>query len=98
MGFKDARNKVLDCLKHGYILHEQRGNIDIKNLLAIGEISLEETAEIIAQANGTSYFSSPHHIVASIDVHIVKTKHKGKDWYIKWYFVDPNSVFISVHH
>jgi hypothetical protein len=28
----------------------------------------------------------------------VKTQHAGQGWYIKWYFLEPDSVFISVHH
>ena len=98
MGFKAVKAKILDCLARGDISHEQRGDIDIKNLLAIGQVSASEVAEILGRARGDSYSSSPHHLVTSIDVHVVKTRHAGQDWYIKWYFVDPDSVFISVHH
>jgi len=28
---------------------------------------------------------------------IVKATHGGTSWYIKWYFLDPNVMFISVH-
>ncbi len=98
MGFKGAKAKILDCLKRGYVSHEQRGDIDIKNLLATGQVSLDDVAEVIARARGNTYSSSPHHFDASIEVHIVNTTRAGQDWYIKWYFVDPNSVFISVHH
>ena len=98
MGFKAVKAKILECLERGDVSHEQRGDIDIKNLLAIGQVSLDDVAQIIARARGDSYSSSPHHMVPSIDVHIVKTRHGSQDWYIKWYFVDPSSVFISVHH
>jgi hypothetical protein len=98
MGFKAVKAKMLDCLERGDISHEQRGDIDIKNLLAIGQVSASEVAEILGRARGDSYSSSPHHLDDGIDVHVVKTRHTGKDWYIKWYFVDPSSVFISVHH
>jgi hypothetical protein len=97
MGFKDARKQVIDCLKSGSIRHESRNNIDIKNLLATGEVDAEQVAAILGQAKGNEHQSSPHHCDAGIEVHIVKTKHSGRNWYIKWYFVDPNSVFISVH-
>jgi hypothetical protein len=30
-------------------------------------------------------------------VHIIQRSHKGVAWYIKWYFVEPASIFISVH-
>jgi hypothetical protein len=98
MGFKDVKANILDCLKRGYVSHEQRGDIDIKNLLAIGQVSLDDVAGVIARARGDTYSSSPHHFDASIEVHVVKTNHGGQSWYIKWYFVEPNSVFISVHH
>ena len=98
MGFKAVKAKILDCLQRGDVSHEQRGDIDIKNLLAIGQVSLGDVADIIARARGDAYTSSPHHFDASIKVHVVKTRHGGQSWYIKWYFVDPSSVFISVHH
>ena len=97
-GFKAVKAKILDCLEHGDFSHEQRGDIDIKNLLAIGQVPLSEAAEILGRARGYSYSSSPHNLVASIDVHVVKARHAGQDWYIKWYFADPGSVFASVHH
>lgn len=98
MGFKAVKAKTLACLQRGDVSHEQRGLIDIKNLLAIGQVSLDEVAGIIARARGDAYSSSPHHFDSSIEVHVVKTQYGGQSWYIKWYFVDPGSVFISVHH
>lgn len=47
MGFKAVKAKILDCLERGDISHEQRGDIDIKNLLAIGQVSASEVAEIL---------------------------------------------------
>ena len=98
IGYKDIKRQVIHCLKKGLVSHEQRNNIDIKNLLAIGQVTLEQTADALRRSSGDSYSTSPHHLDPSIDVHIVKTIHAGKNWYIKWYFVEPNSVFISVHH
>ena len=98
MGFKDVKANVLACLNSGAILHAERGNIDVKNLLATGQVTTDDIAEVIGRARGTDYQCSPHHLVANIDVHIIKTTHRGMDWYIKWYFVEPNCVFISVHH
>ena len=98
MGFKDAKQQVIQCLREGNILHEARGNIDVKNLLSTGSVSVEHVIEIIARARGDSHTSSPHHFDACIEVNIINTKHGGEDWYIKWYFLEPDSVFISVHH
>ena len=98
MGFKEVKSKVIECLNTGYVLHEQRGDIDIKNLLSTGVISISEVTNIIGRARGDSYSCHPHHFDANIDVHIIKTTFSGSSWYIKWYFVEPDCVFISVHH
>ena len=98
MGFKEAKRQLLECLANGSVLHQQRSDIDVKNLLAMGEISLFEVAGIIGRSRGDNYRSSPHHQIEAIEVHIIETRYCGKDWYIKWYFVEPHSVFISVHH
>jgi hypothetical protein len=98
MGYREIKRKVVDCLNKGYVSHELRNDIDVKNLLAIGQVSLEEVAKIIGRSRGNDYSFSPHHFDTNITVHIIKTKQAGQKWYIKWYFVEPNSVFISVHH
>lgn len=98
MGFRQAKKDVIECLTEGRIRHEQRNDIDIKNLLAIGAISAEEVAALINKARGTDYNSSQHHFDKSIQVHIVQVRHQGKSWYIKWYLLEPNSWFISVHN
>ncbi|AIK12202.1 hypothetical protein WCU81_07040 [Pectobacterium atrosepticum] len=40
MGFKNAKKQLIVCLQSGNVLHEARGNISTKNLLAIGQISI----------------------------------------------------------
>ena len=96
--FSDVKKQVIGCLLNGNVDHEARGSIAIKNLLAIGDISTDDVADILKKAKGTEYETSPHHDVKEIDVHIIKTRYAGEDWYIKWYFLEPDSVFISVHH
>ncbi|QSR36410.1 hypothetical protein CFI10_15765 [Marinobacterium iners] len=98
MGYKDVKALVLTCLQSGNILHASRGDIDTKNLLCTGQVTSEEVAEIIRRSRGSDYVCSPHHSVSGVDVHIIQRSHKGVAWYIKWYFVEPNSIFISVHH
>ncbi|NOQ35070.1 MAG: hypothetical protein GQ569_04155 [Methylococcaceae bacterium] len=98
MGFKQIKHQLIQCLEQGYVIHEQRGDIDIKNLLAIGEISTNELIEIIKQTRGNEYENSPHHYDSNITVHILKTNCAKEGWYIKWYFNEPDSVFISIHH
>ena len=97
MGFKEAKSLVISCLNSGQFYHEERDNIDVKNLLAIGAVSVTDVASIIGRARGNSYSTSPHHFDSKVDVHIIKTSYLGKDWYVKWYFSEPDSVFISVH-
>jgi len=62
------------------------------------KIYWQEVAEIIGRSRGNDYSSSLHHFDSSITVHIIKTRLAGHNWYVKWYYVEPNSVFISVHH
>jgi len=55
MGFKQAKHKVIDCIRTGYVLHEERNNIDIKKLFAIGMVSIDEATQVIGGiSNGTS--------------------------------------------
>jgi hypothetical protein len=97
MGFKQVKAQVIDCLISGRIRHEQRGAIEIKNLLAIGAVTPVQVAAVISRARGGDYTSSPHHLDRRVEVHQIRVFDQGLRWYIKWYFVEPNSVFISVH-
>ncbi|AWB67161.1 hypothetical protein C2869_12260 [Saccharobesus litoralis] len=73
MGFKDARQQLLECLAEGNISHQARNNIDVKNLLETGQISVDMVTDIVKRARGHNYECSPHHTIKSIDVHIIKT-------------------------
>jgi hypothetical protein len=85
---------VIAALRSGRFLHEARSAVEVKNLLAMGQVSAQFVEGIIAKSDGTQYRSSPHHSVPSIDVHIIESG----GWYVKFYFVDdPDTVFISVH-
>jgi hypothetical protein len=92
IGFTEAKRLVLTALATGAYLHESR-NVDAKNKLLLGEISPEQVADIIRKSTGKQHQTSPHHADARITVHTVVCL----TWYIKFYFVDPNTVFISVH-
>jgi len=98
VGFRKAKARVLSCLVSGHVLHEERGNIDIKNLFATGYVSVERATQIIGRSSGNNYFCTPHHLDKDIDVHVIKTRYSGQYWYVKWYFLGPDSVFISFHH
>ena len=83
MAFREVKGKVIECLSNGCVLHAERNDIDVKNLLSTGVVSISEVTTIIGRARGNSYSSSPHHYDAEIDVHVIKTTHSGQDWYIK---------------
>jgi DNA-binding transcriptional ArsR family regulator len=92
-GFRFAKEKVLKALADGSYLHETRNAIDVKNLLQMGLVTAEEIASVIRRCTGSHHTSSPHHWSAEITVHVLRRD----GWYIKFYFVDPDTVFISVH-
>lgn len=92
-GFVEAKRRVLLALAAGTFQHEVRHGIDVKNLLQTGLVAAEDVAAVIRRCNGTHYTASQHHAVKQIDVHVLKRD----GWYIKFYFVDPDTIFISVH-
>lgn len=97
MGFTAVKKKVISCLKAGAYDHEARKNIDIKNLFQCGQVSEQTVIELIKKTSGNEYKVTPHHQVPSVDVHIFKPFKDGKRWYIKFYFIEPDVMFISVH-
>jgi len=97
MGFTDIKSCIIKCLESGDYDHETRTSIDVKNLLACGQISEAEVIRLINKTRGTEYEKSPHHYDRSVMVHIFKPKDNGMTWYIKFYFVEPSAMFISVH-
>lgn len=93
MVFKGVTYRVIKALKEGTYQHAARGNIEDKNALMTGDISPEQLIAIINRCNGTHHESSEHHEIKGIEIHILKRD----GWYIKFYFVDPDTIFISVH-
>jgi hypothetical protein len=92
-GFATAKRKLLAALASGDYQFEVRAGIDVKNLLATGQMTASALQLIVKQSNGLEHSTSPHHGDASITVHVLKTG----GWYIKFYFLDPSTFFISVH-
>ena len=97
IGFSRAKRNVLKCLEEKNYLHEERGNIQVKNLLAAGEVDDKFVSALIRKSKGIHHESCPHHYSSETEVHIIR--YDG--WYIKFYFIDvePNhrTTFISVH-
>lgn len=92
-GFKAAKKAAIEALISGNYQHEARNAIEVKNLLATGEVSAEFVAGILRKSRGTEHSCSPHHAVSRIEVHVIRSS----GWYIKFYFIDPDTFFISVH-
>ncbi len=93
IGFKEARKRVIAALQSGTYQHEVRSQIDTKNLLHTGQVSSADLCEVLKKCKGQDHTMSSHYVLPNLDVHIIKRD----GWYIKFYFLDPNTVFISVH-
>jgi len=99
IGFRKARQRLCEALRNPRtIVHEPRTDQAKKNLLANGVVTCAEVLAVARAANGTDYKEDAHDQDASIVVHIIRRAHQGIDWYIKWYCIEPNVTFISVHH
>ncbi|MCC9006470.1 hypothetical protein [Pseudomonas putida] len=92
-GFREAQRAVIAALESGEYQHVSRGDIDMKNLLATGEVSARAVVEVVRSCRGIHHASSPHHAVAAVEVHVLKRD----GWYIKFFFIEPDTWFISVH-
>ena len=99
MGLKEVRARAINCLDNGQVQHEteRSGEIDKKNLLVTAQVSLDDVKELISCTKGTQHEVSPHHADRLIEVHTLKPTKKGMKWYIKFYFLEPDIIFISVH-
>jgi hypothetical protein len=93
MGFREAKRRAIEALRNGTYQIAERHEIETKNLLYGKTVSEEEVIQVIGQCRGQHHEMRPHDTVKDIDVHILR-----KDgWYIKFYFLDPETFFLSVH-
>jgi hypothetical protein len=93
-GFKLAKRKVIAALLNGTFQHETtRASITTKNLLFMGQVTPAEVCALLKRSNGKDHSASPHHLEPSIEVHVIQRE----GWYVKFYFLDPATIFISVH-
>ena len=95
MGFKDDKRRVISDLISGNFQHVPRNRIsaDEKNKLQTGEVTAAFVANLLKQCRSTHWVSAPHHGDNRVTVHIVIVQ----GWYIKFYYVNPTTIFISVH-
>lgn len=92
-GFKAVKRAVIAALECGDYEHVAREDIEVKNLLAIGAVSADLVIEVIKASRGTDYECSPLHANGRVNCHLIK----ARGWYVKFYFIDPATMFISVH-
>ena len=97
MNFRSDKVKILKALRAGMVLHEDRSDQELKNLVDSGEVSLEIAYRIIESTRGTQAESSPHHFSKDVTVWIFKPKFNGTEWYVKCYLVDEDLWILSFH-
>lgn len=97
MGFKHVRELLIDALEGGLYQHENRKDMESKNLLAVGEVTAEFVVGLLRRCAGTRYRATPHHFVRGVVCHEFKPVVDGERWYVKAYFLSKDAVFISVH-
>jgi hypothetical protein len=98
VGFKEIRAVLIYCLKNGLYDHEIRADMQTKNCLFNGTVSVDQAIDMALACTGVDHESSPLHGNSKEVVHILTPKGKYLGWYIKFYYLDPNSIFISVHN
>lgn len=103
MGLNDVRSRAIECLRSGTIQHAARDNIDEKNLLKTGAVTVDLVIKLMNATKGSEYSTTSHVDAPDVDVHVCKpmARAEGEDekssWYLKFYFIDPDLIFISVH-
>ncbi|MCC6650087.1 MAG: hypothetical protein IT348_02940 [Candidatus Eisenbacteria bacterium] len=96
-GFREARARLIRALETGRFNFEGDEVREGKNLLQSGEVSIEFVIALLSSCRGTEHTTSPHHFVPSSSCHIFKPVTKRVRWYIKCYFLDADTILISVH-
>jgi hypothetical protein len=99
VGLRDVKAQAINCLDNGQVQHEtgRSGDIDKKNLLVTAQVTLDEVKDLINSTKGTQHKASAHHVEKHVEVHTLKPVKNGTEWYIKFYFLEPDIIFISVH-
>jgi hypothetical protein len=93
LGFRDVRQRVLDALLSGRVIHAFRRDRQEKNLLDMGVLCPADVVDIVRKARGNEHACSPHHRDPSTDVHVLRRA----GWYLKFVLLDDHVEFLSVH-
>ncbi len=101
MTFKEAKIRLIGDLETGSFLIGPRATLKGKNLLATGEKTARDVAEILKACRGNQYTCIQDERGAGRDVHVFEPVSGREKWYVKATFrADADgefSVVISVH-
>jgi hypothetical protein len=100
MGFTETRRATIEALRDGRFEHEERDQAEGKNLLATGEVSVDDVIGLLERCKGTQHESRPHHLDPEQQIDVFRPKLGTVRWYIKTYLADWDgivAVIISVH-
>lgn len=97
MRFKEVRALVIQAVETGHYQHEERAEIDEKNLLHASKVTPEFVVRLLHRCSGEQYRPSRHHIDPTLVCHVFTPDRRGERWYVKVYFRANVAVFVSVH-
>ena len=102
MGFRQTKEKVIAALRAGRIRHEKSEVTKGKNLLAAGEVTVDEVISMLQRCRGDHYSTSAHHFDPGTVAHVCRPIYLRERWYIKFFFLcseddEDLTVFMSVH-
>ncbi len=95
--FRAVRRRLIDCLREGRYRHEARTALDEKNLLAVGELSVEDVVGLLHRCRGDQHAVSAHHADRELVVHEFRPLVGERRWYVKAYLKESMAWIISVH-
>ncbi|HEX6037431.1 hypothetical protein [Longimicrobium sp.] len=96
MGFKEYRALLIEALRSGAYLPEDRLDAREKNLLSAGTVDELFVIRLLQRCAGWEYSTSRHHF-RETDCHIFTPTYGGERWYVKAYWHRGIAVVVSVH-
>jgi hypothetical protein len=95
LGLKEVKALAINKIREGKVNHITREFG--KNKYAEGFLSDDQVIAMIQSCRGDRYEAKPHHAIRSVLVHIMKPLGKYDGYYIKFYFLEPDVIFLSIH-
>lgn len=88
---------MIAALREGRYRHEGRTALVEKNLLAVGDVTVEEVILLLQRCRGDQHTTGRHHFDREAVVHEFRPVLSGRRWYVKAYFRGEIAWIISVH-